>query len=235
LVSVFESGSRPFIDHFFLAERCYLDELPRFKPATILENRFFGPIVSIKPYQIPSERKLRLLISGTITEVYGVLTGIQWFRELKKILPNSALHVIGHCPVESYRERLLREIDTEGLTLEIASRPISYELILEAYAHADIVLMPYWQIESIRDKVPSKLYESLALGKVCLFSSNPKWEKIVISYGAGLAVDFMDLSAIPGVVSQLYKRQFFTKSPDERLTWQSQEAEFLDVVSSLVQ
>lgn len=234
VVEIFESCSRPFVDHFFLAERCYLHELPRFRPATVLENKFFKPVVPIQSYQFSTERHLRFLISGTITEVYGVLTGIQWLKEFKKLKPNSELCVIGHCPMESFREKLEEEVPFDGLTLEIESSPIPYERILKAYDQADVVLLPYWQIESIRDKVPSKLYESFALGKVCLFSPNPRWEEIVKSSGGGFAVDFRDLSAIPSVVSRLQSVRFYDNSPDVALSWKSQEAEFLDVIASLV-
>jgi glycosyltransferase involved in cell wall biosynthesis len=234
VVRIFESCSRPFVDHFFLAERCYLDEFPKFRPATVLENRFFKPVVSIQSYQLSAERPLRFLISGTITEVYGALTGIQWFTEFRKRRPNSELHVIGHCPMQSFWEKLEEEMPFEGLTLEIASMPIPYEMILKAYDQADIVLLPYWQIESIRDKVPSKLYESLALGKVCLFSPNPKWDEIVKSFGGGFAVNFRDFSGIPNIALELDNRSFFTKNPDASLTWKSQETEFLDVIASFM-
>jgi glycosyltransferase involved in cell wall biosynthesis len=234
IVGIFESCSRPFVDHFFLAERCYLEELPKFRPATLLENRFFKPVVSIQSYQLSTERPLRFLISGTITEVYGTLTGIQWFKEFKKRRPNSELHVIGHCPKQSFQEKLEEEMPFVGLTLEISSSPIPYERILNAYHQADIVLLPYWQIESIREKVPSKLYESLALGKICLFSPNPKWDEIVKSFGGGFAVDFRDFSGIPNVVLELDNRSFFTKNPDVSLTWKSQETEFLDTIASFV-
>lgn len=234
VIKSFESGSRPFIDHFFLAEKCYLDELPTFKPATVFENKFFNSSALISPIQFSLERPLRFLISGTITEVYGILNGIQWFKEFRKHLPNSELRIIGYCPIEEYRTRIEKEIPSDGISLNISDSPVPYDQILDAYADSDIVLMPYWQIDSIRPKVPSKLYESLALGKVCLFSPNSSWEEISAPYDAGFSVDFQDYSGIPNVVSQLFSRRFFSKTPDISLTWKSQEAEFLDVIASLV-
>lgn len=234
IIKSFESGSRPFIEHFFLAERCYLDELPTFKPATVLENKFFKPSALISPIQFAPERPLRFLISGTITEVYGILNGIQWFKEFRKYVPNSELYVIGYCPIEEYRARIENEIPSDGISLNISDSPVPYDQILDAYADSDIVLMPYWQIDSIRTKVPSKLYESLSLGKVCLFSPNSSWEEIAAPYDTGFSVDFQDYSGIPNVVSQLFSRRFFSRTPDISLTWKSQEAEFLDVIASLV-
>lgn len=234
LVQLIESCSRPFIDHFILAEDCYLGELPKFRPATVLENRFFQVGTPIQQFQLPADRPFRFLISGTITEVYGVLTAIQWFKQFRVFQPNTELYVIGYCPLDSYLKKLESELPAEGVNIELSTYPVPYEDILDAYGQADIVLMPYWQTDSIKDKIPSKLYEALALGKVCLYSPNPKWEKIVSNYGAGFAVDFADFSTIPISVAHLKSKKFYYKSPGQELTWKSQEAEFLELIESFI-
>lgn len=234
LVQIIESCSRPFIDHFILAEDCYLGELPKFRPATVLENRFFRVGTPIQQFQLAADRPLRFLISGTITEVYGVLTAIQWFKRLRIFQSNAVLHVLGYSPLNSYLAKLESELPAEGVIIELSTNPVPYLDILDAYGQADIVLMPYWQTDSIKDKIPSKLYEALVLGKVCLYSPNPKWEEIVSNYGGGFAVDFADFSKVPTIVDHLKSKRFYAKNPGQELTWKSQEAEFLALIESFV-
>lgn len=232
-IKLFESGSKPWIDHFILAESCYRKELPGFKPATVLENKFYGPVQKNASCIIGPNQAIRFLISGTVTEVYGVLEGIRWFVEFQKNHGKAHLHVLGHCPMDAFAKRILPEVRPQIMTVDLSPIPIGYGKILDAYANANVVLLPYWQIPSIRDKMPSKLYEAIGMGKIVLHSPNPKWENFASKYQAGMAVDFRNTSAIPTIIKQLNSQTFFAQGPDDSLGWQSEQGTFLKLVSSL--
>jgi hypothetical protein len=235
LVNIIESCSKPWIDHFFFAEACYPDELPTLVPYTVLENKFFGencPATSAKELK---GHQSRFLISGTLTKVYGILGGIQWFKKINEQYPETTLHIIGHATMPAYQTQI--ESLAKGhpsISLEISESPIPYASILKAYHHADIILMPYYQIPSIQPKIPSKLYESIALLKPCLFSPNQIWKSFVARYPAGMEIDFTDLSNAQENFQDFLKQTYFVNLPGKEVLWKSQEQDFLEVIERVV-
>lgn len=234
LIKFIEFSSRYFIDHFFFAEKCYKEELKRFKPYSILENKFHGKLKTVKPLHLNPEKPLTFLMSGTLTEVYGTLNGIQWYKTILNHFPESRLLIIGHVPLNSFLEKLTEAVSGyPQIQLKASNIPLGYEKILNAYSEADIVLMPYHQIPSISPKIPSKIYESLALGKPCLISPNRKWNQILAPFPGGMEIDFLDLKNCKSNFEKFLAKQYFVTSPGNDFLWKSQENEFLDVIERL--
>ncbi len=234
LIKTIEFSSKYFVDHFFFAERCYREDMKTFRPYSILENKFYGKSKFVKPYKINSEKTLTFLMPGTLTEVYGILNGIQWFKAIHKHFPQSRLLIIGHVPLDSFLQNLLEAVSGYSqIQLTASNTPLEYEKILNAYNEADIILMPYHQIPSISPKIPSKLYESLALGKPCLISPNQKWNQILAPYPGGMEIDFSDMKNCKTTFDLFLAKQFFVSSPGNEVLWTSQESEFLEVIERL--
>lgn len=234
LTKIFESSSRPWVDHYFFAETCYRDELPKYAPNTILENKYFGKMIPSKTSKDLAGNQSRFLISGTITKVYGIQEGIQWFKRINEQFPDTSLHVIGHVTQSGYKTEI--ESSAKGhhaISLDISESPVSYASILKAYHHADIILMPYYQIPSIQPKIPSKLFESIALLKPCIFSPNPKWKELSDPYPAGMEMDFMDLVNAQKNFKNFLLQNFFMEIPGDEVLWKSQEEEFLKVIEKV--
>lgn len=234
LVKTIEFCSKPWIIHFFFAEACYPDELPKLIPYTVLENKFFGENYSVKSQKKLKGDQSRFLISGTLTKVYGILEGVQWFKKINEQYPETTLHIIGHATMPAYQTQIESLAKGQSsISLEISQSPVAYASILKAYHHADIILMPYYQIPSIQPKIPSKLYESFALLKPCLFSPNPKWKLISDPYPAGMEMDFNDLSNAQENFQDFLKRKYFVKLPGQEVLWKSQEKDFLEVIEKM--
>lgn len=237
LVLLMEYSGKHFIDHYIFSEQCYKYEKTALKPYSVLENKYFGSV----PKNIPSKKlqlpKVRFLISGTITEVFGIKEALQWFLELQQSFPEISLHIIGHCPLPGFG-KMLSEMakENKGIHLQISSQPVRYELILEAYGATDLVLLPYHQIPSISPKIPSKLYECLALGKPFLYSPNLLWKSFAEKYQAGLEVDFSVKGMAVDTVQSLVSVNFYNKDfPSEAFWVQKESAELQDLVSSLLE
>jgi hypothetical protein len=234
-VKFIESFSRRFIDHYFFAEKVYQEEFPKIKKFTILENKFFGAANVTSPIEIKNKKNLIFLISGTLTEVYGILEAIVWFREILVAYPQAILHIIGHTPVFGYKLKMEEaSFEQESIRLRISDTPLPYAEIIQAYHESDIVLLPYHQIPSISPKVPSKLYESIALGKPCLFQRNPEWEAICSKYPSGKGIDFTDLSHASENLKEFLNTDFFVTSPGTEVLWKSEEQHFLNLIEKLI-
>lgn len=235
-VSLIESCSTPFIDHYFFAEKVYQKEFPKIKSPTHLPNKYYGPGQDIKPVSFASSKNLRFLLSGTLTEVYGILEGIEWFKSVSANYPQATLTVIGHVPMQGYYQKLCEATaEQRSIQFQGSENPIPYSAILKAYAESDIVLLPYHQIPSISPKIPSKMYESIALGKPCLFQDNAEWEDICSVYPAGKAIDFRDLTHSQRHLNDFLKATYFDLKPGDEVLWKSDEAKFLEVVARLTE
>ncbi|WP_291787839.1 glycosyltransferase [Cecembia sp.] len=235
LIAVEQSGKH-FIDHFIFSEQCYIKEKPSFLPFTVLENKFHTEQVSLFRQKKLNYPGIHMLISGTITEVYGTMEALQWFLELQKKYPEIHLHVIGHCPLPDFGIALRKEAEgAVNVVLELENRPVAYPLILEAYANADLVLLPYMQLPSIREKIPSKLYECMAIGVPFLHSPNPLWTSIAEKYQAGLEVDFSKRDHGGEIMAKLLSTTFYIKAfPYEAFWAHKEKAQLQDLVNRLI-
>ncbi|MBW3468143.1 hypothetical protein [Arthrospiribacter ruber] len=234
LIKFIEFSSRPFTDHFIFAEKCYVTEFPKIKNHTVLENKYQGPkINSSRPFKLgPS--KLNFLLCGTLAEIYGSMDALLWFDHFHRHFPDSTLKILGHAPLESFRTKLLQHVQNKPyLEFTISSDPISYEEILEAYQSADMVLLPYRQTKNISPKIPSKLYECLALKKAFLFSPNAKWQSLAEKYNAGIAVDFKSNKNYDLIAKSIFSKVFYDNSSVSEAHWLQEKQSFLQVIEHL--
>ncbi|WP_228691256.1 glycosyltransferase [Lunatimonas sp.] len=223
------------VDWYLLAESCYLKGNKNTTNRTVLENKFQGTIQAKESVILDRSAGIHFVISGTLTEVYGVETAMRWFQALTQIEPIHRLTVIGHCPLESYQERLqILQASCPQIQLRTSSTPLPVEAIREATESAQVWLMPYHPIPSICDKMPTKLYEALALGIPVLITPNELWETTLSRYQAGLSVDFQRLDQLPECMDKLSTTRFYTILPGTEVTWESEKARFLQVIRQLL-
>ena len=120
------------------------------------------------------------------------------------------------------------------ITIDLSSHPLPYSVIWEAVQHAEIVLMPYETLDSIRFKIPSKLYESIALRKSVLISENPLWEKIITAYPAGLTIDFSINSEAANQYRRLLSLSLYQKKPGKEVTWDGEKEKFINAIDEMI-
>jgi hypothetical protein len=234
VIRFFETISRPFVSYFLLAEKCYVKELPAFTPYLVLENKYHENPVDIKEEVRLNKERLKFLISGTITEVYGILDAIEWFKVIHQSLPSFHLNIIGHCTLPAFKEKIKKASEgIEAISLTLPEEAVPYTEILEAYAQSDVILMPYHQLPSIKDKIPSKLYESLALGKPYLISPNTKWKVLTEKYNSGLSIDFRDLENAAKNLAFFLQGTYYLTLPGDEVLWKSDEGKFLELMDRL--
>ena len=227
-IRIIEKSAHRFIDHYFFAEQIYQSQFPYIQNYTVLENKYAGPPPAGRR---PLSRQPEFIISGTITPVYGIEKAIHWFLSLLKHFPEARLLVVGHVPLPSFQERIEQLVSPyPNIRLNISPNPIAHHVILEAVQQADVVLMPYEILDSIRYKIPSKLYESIALRKPILISKNPSWEKIIAQYPAGLAVDFSKYEAATSQFLDLSSLPLYRSNPGKEVTWEGEKEKLMAIL-----
>lgn len=226
----------PYVDHYLFAEHCYLNEFPHLSNATVVENKYNGAIMAQEDsISFGRERTIHFVLAGTLTQVYGITEGLNWFIKFNTHFPHQTLHVIGHCPLKQYRQKL--EAIAEGIPqikLELSDTPIPFDRIQEAINKANCWLMPYQLTPSIATKMPTKLYEGIAQRKVVLITKNPVWESMLARHSAGLSIDFNKEAWTKSEMESLYTHIFFTSQPDVSVHWPEEARKLLSVVESLI-
>lgn len=227
-----ESGEA--VDLYLLAEKCYVEEMPDKAPFLVLENKYAGEIRPVNRIRFEKKSGYNFLISGTLTPAFGTLDAVNWFKEIIKVFPDSTLNIIGHCTLSSFKNELEKACENSSqIQLKASSFPVPHEEIIAEYPSADFAILPYQNREAIKDKMPTKLFESAAHGLPVLIGGNPKWLEFLTPFSGGFPIDFFDLNQAPQQFNAALNQEYFTQSPDESILWKSQQSDFVTTIASL--
>lgn len=219
-VRLLEKLAKPFIKHYLLAEQCYLKELPGFRPATVVENKALEELSFSGQKAKPPSSPLAFVLAGTAAKAYGTDLGLVWFERYVQTDPGCSLSLVGHCPSTSFLKQLKERFGhLPQVTWDIHPSPLPYEEVMETVQQADIWLMPYLPLPSIVHKIPSKIYEALAMHKPMLITHNPKWSQMIKTYPAGLGIDFTKTEEAPDQVQQLLDMELYRNPVPNWVFW----------------
>ncbi|QCR21659.1 glycosyltransferase [Pontibacter sp. SGAir0037] len=232
-----EQLTAPAVSHFLVAERSYVQELPflsnRF---TVLENKYQpdkGYHTPATPVLLPQDT-LKLLYTGTISEVYGIFEAVALADMLWQTKRNIHLTIIGYCArQETYHKLQLAIQNKPYITLIGGNRLVPHSQIIEQIRMADLGLLPYRPNESTFRCIPTKIYEYAAHALPFLIQANPYWQALVERYNAGLAIDFRAAEA-EGLLLQLMQSSFYKNGIPEEVFWQQEEEKLLKAIAPLL-
>jgi glycogen(starch) synthase len=221
----------------FLAEASYADELPFLAPLVpgrvlVLENKYQPRLDENLPQAaqpLPSATEpVRLLFSGTISELNGVLEAIALAEALHHAWPGGArLLIVGFCQQPALLSSLNKLIERLNaacpslITLLGGATPVPHACIVAEMKHAHIGLLPYRPHPSTWRCRPTKLFEYLAHGLPVLIPANPLWMSLVQAHNAGLVVDFaLAAQAAQAVAAALPTAHFYPAGvPTDPVVW----------------
>jgi glycogen(starch) synthase len=226
-----------------LAEASYVNELPflvRLPPqrVLVLENKYqpqAGEIVAVHHSAPKAAEPLRLLFSGTISEINGVREAIALTQELRRIRPGGAqLTIIGFCQ----QPELLRYLEQtaandDWLTLVGGAQPVPHAAIVVAIGQADFGLLPYQPHPSTWHCRPTKLFEYLAHGLPVLIPNNPLWVTLVQQHGAGLTVAFDQPTVAAAAIAASRPTVFYPQGFPTEVLWASEAKKLRHLLESL--
>jgi glycosyltransferase involved in cell wall biosynthesis len=219
-----------FYDHFILAEKCYQAEI-RFigNRYTILENKFASPL---SPLKLKSQDKITLLLSGTLSKEYGVMEAIKFFRQLPS--EEFELTLVGHCPVKQTLLEMNKLVDGfDNIKNLVSSEPVTHAQILDQVGDKTIGLLPYQPNKSTQNKIPTKLYEYIAIGIPILITPNPTWENIINKYNAGLAIDFYSPPQIDIIHNSITLMNTNYSNDLKDVMWNNEEIKLLSLIKRI--
>ncbi len=231
LVRFKENISRPFISHYWLAEKCYADELPFIKnKSSVIENKALKLEIEPSEFENP-----KLLFTGTISIYGGIENAIQVFEEFYKINPNTSLKIVGQIHNRPLEERLKQaEKKYKNIELNISFDPVSYEKIIDAIQASNLGIIGYEESPANAKKIPTKLYEYSRYKLPYLVNKNTTWASMGETLGGAIPVDFKELNA--SLLSKIMENPayLFPKSYPEDMTWEYEEQKIFTSIKSLI-
>jgi glycogen(starch) synthase len=229
-----------------LAEASYADELP-FLPAlpagrvVVLENKYQpgpGEVLPTQARRLPAPTEpLRLLYSGTISELNGVWEAIAVAGQLRQAWPGGAqLTIIGFCQ----QPALLRELQAQvahnasGVHLIGGAEMVPHARIVAEISCSHLGLLPYRPHPSTARCRPTKLFEYLAHGLPVLLPPNPLWRALVQQHGAGLEIDFSQPVNGEALAAKLQAAAFYPRGIPGEVIWATEGEKLRYLLDSLV-
>jgi len=222
----------PFIDHFFLAEKGYTQELqfPR-KRFTILENKLKRPF--LQQHQRKRVNDLHFLFTGTLAETTGIFIAIDLIEKLYCEDPSVRLTIIGYCAQLATLEKLRSQIANKPyILLKGGDILVPHAEILKEIESASIGIVAYPFNPSTTHSVPTKLYEYLGYQLPILLIDHISWKAICEPYHAAVVFNAHSPD-IRNILTEIRTIEFYTAIPHD-VYWESEEVKLLDVVHKLI-
>lgn len=234
---IVEGISRFFVSHYFLAERVYQEQLKFIQKSaySIIENKAAIPANANKNSNITLDRSQALvfIITGTLGKSYGTLEGIDFFKSISKEIPNSRLKVIGFAADIAYKKKIMNKCDEEvNIDLEIAEGPIQHSLIIKEIKRAHIALLPYQINDNLRFRIPTKIYEYLALRIPMLIPENKIWSDLIDKYQAGHTINFKSKKT-KAICLNIFNGTYYTAVNDTEIYWSKEVSKLLDALKNI--
>ncbi|UXP31532.1 hypothetical protein N6H18_14365 [Reichenbachiella agarivorans] len=224
----------PFFDHFFLAEKCYQEELSFVQSRSILIENKALPLSKIYPRSANKTNTTTLLFSGTITQNTGIDKALELTKSLQT-MGDFELLVTGHCPVPALYNRL-NKMEAPWLRLNISQTPLPYTVIEQAIVTADIGLICYQLNPSNQRCMPTKVYEYAAQGLPMLYEKDTHWETFIEEHAKGAVIDFKSKNevALNDVLIQVQEFKSKERKTCDAAMWIHEEQSFLSLMQSLL-
>jgi glycogen(starch) synthase len=231
-----------------LAEASYADELPFLAElpsdrVLLLENKYQpqpGEVLPRTAHPLPLRTEpLRLLFSGTLSELNGVHEAIALARHLQHTWPGGVrLTIIGFCQQPTLLAELqhLAETEASWFTLIGGAALVPHAQVVAEMRRSHLGLLPYRPHPSTERCRPTKLFEYLAHGLPVLVPPNPLWTEPVQAYQAGLVVDFAQPQATASqVVATLPTAAFYPAGPPTgEVLWEGEGKKLGHLLESLL-
>ncbi|WP_242928276.1 glycosyltransferase [Pontibacter vulgaris] len=226
------------IDHFFVAEQSYLQELSFLKNKyKLLENKY-KPAPNYKvpqtPVRILPGQSLKLLYSGTISDIYGIFEAVYFTQKLHAINNKVSLTIIGYCAQQhtlSQVRHLLQ--DKPYINLIGGEHLVPHHQIMEEIILHHIGLLPYQPNESTFRCIPTKLYEYMAHALPMVVQQNPVWQQILEVHCAGISIDYRQADPA-AVLNAFYSRTYYPDGIPENINWNKEEEKLLKLMKVLL-
>jgi len=234
-VRLTEWVSSHFVDAIFLAEKCYAQEMPFLtQKAVVLENKFKKQLPLV-PRAINAQLglPLKVICTGTFSEVYGTERAIQWVLKLRELGYEITLLLIGKIATKALEKKIQFYTKQHPFIQLEGGGLVPHKKILEALHQADLALLPYEPNESTKECIPTKMYECWALQIPMLVQKNQLWERLCKPVHAAIFTDFEPEKAENDLL-KILEMPFYMETSVGDFFWETEEEKLIKTIDSLM-
>lgn len=224
-----------FADAVFLAEKCYLGEMPLpKKKVLVLENKYKPLVAVARRLNIALKLPLRMVCTGTFSDTYGTLRAIAWVVSLRKAGYAVSLTLAGKAANETIKTKIVALSRQYDFITQIGGGDLlPHTEILNTLLRSDLALLPYKPNKSTENCIPTKLYECLALHIPMVIAKNPLWQQQCAPYPAAFFSTFLPQDAEADLQHILCK-QFYRRPSGKSVLWEKNESKLLAKIAAIL-
>ena len=233
-IRLIEYLSSQFIDHYFLAEKCYTEQLKFLtKNHTVLENKTVLIQSIPRRKSIGKNRVLNILFSGTISHYSGIEIIYQIILQLAQQNIDYSLTIIGQVhDINIYKN--LKNLDDERIKIIVDRKPIDHQKIISEIRQADLGLITYQPNVVNEQKVPTKLYEYTTYQLPYLIQEGSHWAHVGQRLGGAIPVSF-DHIDFRKILDQLRNSLSHQKTSIQKNSqWLQEEVQLTSTIDTLL-
>ena len=234
-----ELCSRLYIDHYIIAEAAYKHEMP-FLPAesSLLPNKYLPDAATpaIRPSLSDTKRSdLRILISGTLSSVYGTLEALSLANNVSNQHPDIEWLVVGYAPDPAYAQKIINNAANKPyIKLRGITEFVPHQEIVAAINEADIGFIPYKANKSTENCLPSRFYEYAWHQLPMIYPPNPLWRNFMESHQAGICLQEPSSTLFSALLEQLKQQDFYSNHSPEAFTWAAESHLLIHLIDELM-
>ena len=248
VVRAIQKWANRWVDGYILAENCYQRELNFLNRNVIVaENKlarreFFVGNVHHEELSVTKRHKgplKRFLFTGNLSVNSGVLRAVALFRHMKKYIPDSELIIIGQAPSVKFLSELENDISYEilhdqSIKLIGGQEYVSHQEIISQIERADLGIISYEINASNENKIPSKLYEYMALGLPFVTDCQAAWSEFAKKHFEACILIDWSRTQMPVKLKSLYEELAEEIQGQEIGLWISEEARLMKFMDELI-
>jgi hypothetical protein len=199
-IRVKENLARPYLSGIIYAEMSY-KHLGRGKRTAVIRNTY-RPVTTesldspetLFPPGIP-----RLCSTGTLSPDWGTTKALYLWAQLNMQTGKPyGLHLAGQysgetVPASVDFQLLIRPELTRRFVLTGGSQYVPLSRIHAVLRASEVSLALYLPLPHLVNKIPTRFYEALGMGKPIVFFSSPYWEALNEKYQIGLSLPYRDI------------------------------------------
>lgn len=227
--------SKPFVNHYILAERIYEKQLPFLsKKHTVIENKYAPQPEESTAYRAPDPSHIDLLYTGTISESNGVFDAIDITKSLHLLDNRIRLRIVGYCALKRDLIRLQQEIEHyDFIELNGGDHLVPHIEIVEAIQKADFGFVLKKPNKGTNDeKLLTRLFEYTANRLPILLLNNPTWVRFCQEFNAAIEVNPLDFDA-KDLLKAMQEGTFYDKGNTSTSLWTSEQPKLLSILESV--
>lgn len=231
-VRTIELISSLFIDQYILAEKVYFNQMKYLSSKSeVIENKALIPF-HLRQIKQEKNKELVFVYSGTIADHYGIFEAIDFIKNLKATIDSIHFIIIGYTAQDKTYKKIQKLIrNLSYIKIIGGNRLVPHSQILMEMEMADFCLLPYQTNKSTEGRIPTKLYECMAMEIPVIISPNPAWDSIIKENNAGIIYDFNSKSP---QLSERLQNQFYGNNISFQSMWESSSDKITEIVQNII-